>query len=251
MNKNDDNVDFGYKKVNSKEKPKLVSNIFSNVSNNYDLMNDLMSAGLHRMWKNRFITHIPKFDIDYLDVASGTGDIALRFLQEAKSKNKESKVVLSDYNIDMLRIGKDKLFDKGFYKNINFLVADGEKLPFPDNSFDLITIAFGIRNFTNIDAALKEFYRVLKPFGKFLCLEFSKVNSFIEIPYNFYSFNVIPKIGKLVADDEDAYQYLVESIRKFPSQKQFANMMITNNFKKVDYENLSFGIAAIHSGYKL
>jgi len=272
-------TDFGFKRVNRDEKENLVKGIFSNVAKKYDLMNDLMSAGVHRLWKNKMIAEI-NFDafhknindsqticstkssakhnsqsdnniLKFIDVAGGTGDIAFRITKKAREKNIEHQVEIVDINQAMLDCGKDRAVDLNLFSHLNFTCADGEKLPFDDNSFDFFTIAFGIRNFTNIDKGLAEAYRVLKPNGKFICLEFSKVNNyFLQKFYDSYSFNVIPRIGEIILNDRESYQYLVESIRKFPSQELFKKMIEQSGFKNASYQNLSFGAAAIHVGIK-
>ncbi len=248
-------TDFGFKKVNYEEKSKLVGEIFSNVAKKYDLMNDLMSGGIHRLWKNRMLEEInfsnKNGEIKIIDVASGTCDIAMRIAKKANKYGVKYKIEATDINQQMLDEGKRRTIDANLFSHINFTCVDGEKLPFPDNHFDFFTIAFGIRNFTNIDAALREANRILKPGGKFICLEFSKVNDyFLQKIYDTYSFKVIPQIGKLVLNDKESYQYLVESIRKFPDQKRFNQMIENAGFLQVTYHNLSFGAAAIHTGIK-
>ncbi len=276
----DNQTDFGFKRVNRDEKEHLVKGIFSNVAKKYDLMNDLMSAGVHRLWKNKMIQEI-NFDAShnyekqnngattkvagsqsldnqassnitrFIDVAGGTGDIAFRITKKAREKNIAHTIEVVDINQEMLSCGKDRAVDLNLFSCLNFTCANGEKLPFADNSFDFFTIAFGIRNFTNIDLGLAEAYRVLKPNGKFICLEFSKVNNyFLQKFYDSYSFNVIPRIGEIILSDRESYQYLVESIRKFPSQEMFKKMIEQAGFKNASYQNLSFGAAAIHVGYK-
>ena len=245
-------VDFGFKKVNREEKSNLVKEIFSGVAKKYDLMNDLMSAGVHRIWKNKMIEEV-KFTkpMRVIDLAGGTGDIAFRITKTAREKNIKCEIDVVDINQEMLDIGKARAFDLNLFSDLKFTCADGEKLPFADESFDFFTISFGIRNFTNISAGLSEAYRVLKPNGKFICLEFSKVNDyFLQKIYDTYSFKVIPKIGEVILKDRQSYQYLVESIRKFPSQDEFKKMIEVAGFKNVSYKNLSFGAAAIHVGYK-
>lgn len=251
----DNQTDFGFKKVNRDEKEHLVKGIFSNVAKKYDLMNDLMSAGVHRIWKNKMIEEISfdgKSDLKFIDVAGGTGDIAFRITKKAQQKNIKHHIEVVDINQEMLDCGKDRAIDINLFTNLTFTCANGEKLPFEDNSFDFFTIAFGIRNFTNIDQGLAEAYRVLKPGGKFICLEFSRVNNyFLQKFYDAYSFNVIPRVGEIILKDRESYQYLVESIRKFPSQDVFRGMIEKAGFKSASYQNLSFGTAAIHVGQKL
>lgn len=248
-------VDFGFKKVDEKEKASLVRGVFDSVAPKYDLMNDLMSGGMHRLWKDKMINEINFSDASknyqMLDVAGGTGDIAFRILQKARKKNIKTEITISDINTEMLEFGKERAINNNYFSQVKFVPADGQNLPFADNSFDYYTIAFGIRNFTDIAKGLSEAYRVLKPGGKFICLEFSQVNNLIlNKIYNLYSFNVIPKIGKLVAKDEASYQYLVESIKKFPNQERFKKMILDAGFKNVRYQNLSFGTVAIHVGEK-
>ncbi|HJD63965.1 MAG TPA: bifunctional demethylmenaquinone methyltransferase/2-methoxy-6-polyprenyl-1,4-benzoquinol methylase UbiE [Rickettsia endosymbiont of Sericostoma sp.] len=244
-------VNFGFSKVSFEQKRDMVRDIFSSVANEYDVMNDLMSLGIHRLWKDQFVRQIPNLASNILDVASGTGDIAFRIIKRAKEQNILPQVTLCDINLDMLTIARNKAVDSNILHGLEYVVADAEKLPFPDNSFDCYTIAFGIRNVSKIDNALKEAYRVLKPKGKFLCLEFSKMQyEGLKQLYQFYSFNIIPKIGKIVANNEAAYQYLVESISLFPDQENFAIMLKDAGFSDVSYKNLHLGIAAIHSGYK-
>ncbi|XP_015787989.1 2-methoxy-6-polyprenyl-1,4-benzoquinol methylase, mitochondrial [Tetranychus urticae] len=234
----------------------FVHNVFSNVADSYDKMNDLMSGGIHRLWKCYFIKTLdPLKSTHLLDVAGGTGDIAFRFLDHMKCKypnDKSHKVTVCDINENMLEVGKKRAVKHGYDDSlIEWVHGDAQKLPFPDNSFDAYTISFGIRNVVNIDAALQESYRVLKPGGIFLCLEFSKVRTpVIADLYDLYSLNIIPVMGEVVAGDWRSYQYLVESIRKFPDQKDFADMIRSAGFHLVSYKNLTQGVAAIHMGYK-
>lgn len=254
-NKQDESseTNFGFKKVSFEDKRNLVQDVFSDVAKKYDLMNDLMSFGLHRLWKTQFCRYIPDLNSKILDVACGTGDIALKLKERARTRNKASNYVTAcDINEEMLQIAKNRAIDKNFLDGINFICADAENLPFPDNSFDYYTIAFGIRNVAHISNALNEAYRVLKPMGKFVCIEFSKVESaFLKKIYDFYSFNIIPKIGQIIADNKEAYQYLSESISLFPEQETFKIMIKDAGFDKVNYHNLNFGVAAIHYAYKL
>ncbi|HJD66003.1 MAG TPA: bifunctional demethylmenaquinone methyltransferase/2-methoxy-6-polyprenyl-1,4-benzoquinol methylase UbiE [Rickettsia endosymbiont of Bembidion nr. Transversale] len=245
-------TNFGFKKIDIADKQPLVNNIFSNVADKYDLMNDLMSFGMHRLWKDEFIRQIPNLNSNILDVASGSGDIALKLAKKAKDRGSNISLTLSDINEEMLRQAKKKSIDLNLFQNLKFTVASAEELPFPDNSFDYYTIAFGIRNVPDINKALKEAYRVLKPMGKFICLEFSKVKeSLLQDFYKFYSFNVIPKIGQIITGNKEAYDYLVESIDLFPSQDEFRIMIKEAGFEEINYKNLSGGIVAIHSAYKL
>lgn len=245
-------TNFGFKKIDIADKQPLVNNIFSNVADKYDLMNDLMSFGMHRLWKDEFIRQIPNLNSNILDVASGSGDIALKLAKKAKDRGSNISLTLSDINEEMLRQAKKKSIDLNLFQNLKFTVASAEELPFPDNSFDYYTIAFGIRNVPDINKALKEAYRVLKPMGKFVCLEFSKVKeSLLQDFYKFYSFNVIPKIGQIITSNKEAYDYLVESIDLFPSQDEFRIMIKEAGFEEINYKNLSGGIVVIHSAYKL
>lgn len=245
----EDQTHFGYRQVPTEEKSNLVAEVFRSVAPKYDLMNDLMSFGLHRLWK-RFT--IEQADLRpghiVLDVASGTGDLAKAF---AKIVGPSGKVIMSDINEAMLEVGRDRLVDAGIVGNVECVQADAENLPFADNHFDCITIAFGLRNVTDKLKALKSMYRVLKPGGRLLVLEFSKP----QVPalgklYDFYSFNVIPKMGELVTNDKESYQYLVESIRMHPNQETLKSMLQEAGFEDVEYFNLTGGIVALHKGKK-
>lgn len=240
---------FGFKEVELAQKAPLVKGVFDNVASKYDIMNDVMSFGVHRLWKDKFISMLnPQKNKKLLDVAGGTGDIAFRFLKSAQG----GQVTVADINHNMLCEGYKNAVNKNILHNIEWLCADAQNMPIPDNIYDYYTIAFGIRNVTDINNALSEAYRVLKPGGKFLCLEFSKVeNPMLEKIYDFYSFNIIPKMGKLIASDSESYQYLVESIRKFPKQDEFLQMIKNAGFVKAKYINLSGGAVAIHSGWKI
>ncbi|MBU6474690.1 MAG: bifunctional demethylmenaquinone methyltransferase/2-methoxy-6-polyprenyl-1,4-benzoquinol methylase UbiE [Alphaproteobacteria bacterium] len=248
--KNKESQWFGYKAVKPEEKARLVEDVFSSVASRYDLMNDLMSGGIHRLWKNRFVSMLrPSPDKSLLDVAGGTGDIAFRYRAKAGPK---AKITVCDINKDMLEVGKNRALDRGYVKGFTWVVGNAETLPFDDNSFDLYTISFGLRNVPKIDDALEEACRVLKPGGRFFCLEFSRVlNPALRKLYDEYSFRIIPKIGEAVANDHESYQYLVESIRQFPPQEELARRMRKAGFDVVKVINLSGGIAAIHSGVKL
>lgn len=250
MNESDHNTThFGFKNVDKNDKSSLVAEVFQSVAPKYDLMNDVMSLGLHRLWKRFTIQQAAiKPGQRILDVAAGTGDLAKAF---AKLTGPTGQVVMTDINEAMLAAGRDRLMDEGIIGNIEFALADAECLPFPENHFDRVTIAFGLRNVTNKAAALKSMFNVLKPGGKLLILEFSKpqmplLNKF----YDFYSFNIIPKVGGLIANDSASYQYLVESIRMHPDQETMKSMMVEAGFADVDYFNLSGGIVALHEGYK-
>ncbi|AFB21388.1 bifunctional demethylmenaquinone methyltransferase/2-methoxy-6-polyprenyl-1,4-benzoquinol methylase UbiE [Rickettsia canadensis] len=245
-------TNFGFKKVDYTEKQRLVNNVFSNVADKYDLMNDLMSFGLHRLWKDEFIRYIPNLNSHILDVASGSGDIALKLAKKARDRGNNVSLTLSDINEEMLRHAKKKAIDLNLFQNLKFTLASAAALPFSDNSFDYYTIAFGIRNVPDINKALKEAYRVLKPMGKFICLEFSKVKEgILKDFYKFYSFNIIPQIGQMIAGNKEAYEYLIESIDLFPSQDKFRIMIKEAGFEEVNYKNLSNGIVAVHSAYKI
>ena len=243
---------FGFKEVDRDQKSNLVKDIFSNVAKKYDLMNDLMSAGTNRLWKNNMINCIDFFDnIKIIDVAGGTGDIAFRIAKKAQEKNLNYQIEVVDINSQMLEVGRSRAVDMNLFSHLNFVENDGENLKFADESFDVFTIAFGIRNFTNIDKGLREAHRVLKKGGKFICLEFSKVEDiFLQKIYDTYSFKIIPKIGEFILKDHDSYQYLVESIRKFPDQKSFTKLIENAGFSRVGYQNLTFGACAIHWGFK-
>lgn len=239
---------FGFKAIGADEKTARVKEVFARVASKYDVMNDFMSGGVHRLWKRSFVRRVaPKKNYTILDVAGGTGDIS--FLMYAAS---EADITVSDINPEMLKVGQARAADRGLIGKLKWAEANAEELPFEDNSFDRYTIAFGLRNVTHIDKALAEAYRVLKPGGKFFCLEFSKpVYEPLRKMYDAYSFNVIPQIGALVAKDRDSYQYLVESIRQFPHQQGLKIRLEDAGFKNVTFENLSGGIAAIHSGVKI
>lgn len=238
---------FGFKQVDENAKQGMVGEVFSSVAGKYDIMNDFMSFGLHRLWKREMVGRLaPKPGQKYLDVAGGSGDIGFKIWERG------AYVTLTDINPDMLQVAKERAIDeKGILENIDFAVANAEELQFEDNSFDILGIAFGIRNVTHIDKALGEFYRVLKPGGKFVCLEFSHVdNELLSKAYDLYSFNVIPKVGAVVANDEDSYQYLVESIRKFPQANDFQDMIKSAGFQKTGYKKLTQGVVALHWGQK-
>lgn len=241
---------FGYKKVNPSDKTKLVEGVFDNVASRYDLMNDLMSGGIHRLWKNRFVQMMhPRANRKLLDVAGGTGDIAFRY---RKAAGESAKITVCDINKEMLKVGRDRAIDRGYLKGFEWVEGNAESLPFDDREFHLYSIAFGLRNVTHIDNALADAYRVLKPGGQFFCLEFSHLkNAALQKMYDEYSFRIIPKIGEVVAKDRDSYQYLVESIRQFPKQAELSARLETAGFENVKVVNLSGGIAAIHIGNKL
>ncbi|HID36994.1 MAG TPA: bifunctional demethylmenaquinone methyltransferase/2-methoxy-6-polyprenyl-1,4-benzoquinol methylase UbiE [Ghiorsea sp.] len=242
---------FGFETVAADEKAGKVMEVFSSVAYKYDIMNDAMSMGMHRLWKRAFIAKavLPKGGVA-LDVAAGSGDIAIGLLNKV---NREARVVLTDLNGPMLQEGARRILDEGLLPaTADCIQSDGTKLPFADNSFDLLTVAFGIRNFVDVPAGLSEFYRVLKPGGQFMCLEFSKpVIPLLDVVYDAYSFNVIPKMGEMITGDKDSYQYLVESIRRFPDQARFSKWINQAGFSLVRHDNLTGGVVAMHRGYKL
>jgi demethylmenaquinone methyltransferase/2-methoxy-6-polyprenyl-1,4-benzoquinol methylase len=243
---------FGFRPVPEEQRQSLVNSVFARVAGRYDLMNDLMSGGLHRLWKDALINWLAPSKsakgARLIDVAGGTGDIAGRFLRAAAP---DATAIVCDISAEMIAAGRAR-FGASEAERLNFVQGNAECLPFPDKSFSAYTIAFGIRNVTHIEAALKEAYRVLKPGGRFLCLEFSQVETpMLDTLYDAYSFNVIPRLGGMVAGDADAYRYLVESIRRFPDQDTFAGMVAAAGFARVQYRNLSGGIAAIHSGWRI
>ncbi|HEU4856162.1 MAG TPA: bifunctional demethylmenaquinone methyltransferase/2-methoxy-6-polyprenyl-1,4-benzoquinol methylase UbiE [Rhodanobacteraceae bacterium] len=241
---------FGYREVPVAEKQKLVGQVFSSVAGKYDVMNDLMSFGIHRLWKRHFVatSGIRRGD-RVLDLAGGTGDIAALLLPRVGAAG---EVVVADINAEMLHAGRDRLLDRGLLQGLRWAQVNAEALPFPDASFDAVTIAFGLRNVTDKDRALGEMQRVLKPGGRVLILEFSKVTQAWLAPlYDFHSFQVLPRIGKLVAHDAGSYRYLAESIRKHPDQATLKAMLEVAGFRNVQVRNLSAGIVAIHRGYKV
>jgi demethylmenaquinone methyltransferase / 2-methoxy-6-polyprenyl-1,4-benzoquinol methylase len=245
----DDSTHFGYQQVPKNEKAQRVKGVFDSVASKYDLMNDFMSFGLHRVWKHIAINHLclrPEHKV--LDLAGGTGDLTLKIAQQVREPG---LITLSDINAEMLRVGKDRLLNKGVTGPIEYVEADAEALPFADNSYDRVIMGFGLRNVTDKQQALHEIYRVLKPGGLLLVLEFStaKLPLLKEI-YEFYSFNVIPKVGQLITQDKDSYQYLVESIRMHPDQDTLQTMFEQAQFTDCQYHNLTGGIVAIHKGYK-
>lgn len=244
------NTHFGFKTVEESRKEKLVGDVFSNVAKRYDLMNDIMSFGLHHLWKDSLMCQLRPFAGNHLlDVASGTLDIARHFL-----KNGGQHVTAADINQDMLDEGLQKLRASNFkdFNQLDLVCCNAESLPFEDDMFDYYTISFGIRNVTHIDVALAEAFRVLKPGGKFVCLEFSNVDNFALSKINdFYLFNIIPKIGKVVVNDRDSYQYLAESIKKFPKSYIFEQMIKNAGFSNTKHTKMTFGVVALHVGYKL
>lgn len=241
---------FGYQEVRAEDKSNLVRGVFSSVASRYDLMNDLMSAGVHRLWKAAMLDWLaPQPGQRFLDVAGGTGDVAFGIQDRIAAPG---DVTVADINQSMLEVGRDRALDRGRPEGLAWLCADAEALPLPSMGFDAYTIAFGIRNVTRIERALAEAHRVLKPGGRFLCLEFSALKAEALRPlYDAYSFTVLPWLGARVADDGEAYRYLVESIRRFPDQEEFARMIRDAGFARVRVRNLSGGIAALHSGWRL
>ncbi|HEX4112861.1 MAG TPA: bifunctional demethylmenaquinone methyltransferase/2-methoxy-6-polyprenyl-1,4-benzoquinol methylase UbiE [Stellaceae bacterium] len=245
-----DTADFGYRRVSAGDKAGLVRGVFDRVAARYDVMNDLMSGGIHRLWKGEMIDRLsPRPGEHFLDVAGGTGDIALRISRRA---GPTARIVLCDINEAMLNRGRDRAIDANVLAGIDYVVGDAEQLPVASRSIDAYTIAFGLRNVTGIEAALREARRVLKPGGRFLCLEFSQVApAFLARAYDLYSFNVLPRLGQIVAGDRDSYRYLVESIRRFPRQEELAALMREAGFEQVRHRNLTAGVAALHSGWRI
>ena len=269
-----DNTHFGFREVPLGEKQALVDDVFHKVAQRYDLMNDLMSAGLHRAWKDALVTAInpptkgrpgrldettkgrpgrldekPQRDFALLDVAGGTGDISFRTIAAG---GPGTRATVADINADMLGVGRERAYAQALDDVVTFVDANAEALPFPDKSFDAVSIAFGIRNVPRIDVALKEMHRVLRLGGRFLCLEFSNVDvPGLDALYELYSFNVVPALGRVVAGDAEPYRYLVESIRRFPRPNAFADMMRAAGFAQVSHRVMSGGIVALHSGWRL
>ena len=253
-----DTTHFGFREVPTERKDDLVRGVFDRVASRYDLMNDLMSGGIHRAWKARLIDRLnPRPGLNLLDIAGGTGDIAFRFIERCQRRSEPfgaagEAVTICDINPTMLDVGRDRAIDSGFVDGLTWTCGDAQRLPFDDASFDAATIAFGIRNVTHVDQALSEAYRVLKPGGHFLCLEFSKtVLPGLERLYDLYSFSVLPTLGGIIAGDRDAYSYLVESIRRFPPQDDFAALIAAAGFDNVRYINLTGGVAAIHTAWRI
>lgn len=274
MSQQNDTTHFGFQTVRTEEKQSLVRGVFDSVAERYDLMNDLMSGGVHRVWKAALIDWMaPRPGQHLLDVAGGTGDIALRFLdrtariasvRRAEMRDRGEEVdepppgtpqghaTLCDINLEMLKVGRDRAVDKGRLAGLSWACGNAESLPFPDRTFDIYTIAFGLRNVTHIDRALAEARRVLKPGGRFFCLEFSRVVvPGLDRAYDIYSFQVLPRLGQVVARNREAYQYLAESIRRFPPQDRLVDMMADAGLRRNSYRNLSGGIACIHSGWRI
>ena len=244
---------FGFRPVDESDRQGLVNRVFATVAERYDLMNDLMSGGLHRLWKEDLIAQLnpPRGDGAFrlLDVAGGTADVTMRY---ARASGPNATAMLCDISPEMIAVGKRRVHEAALDKRISFTEGNAEQLPFADRSFDAYTIAFGIRNVTHIDKALSEAFRVLKIGGRFLCLEFSEVTvPILDRLYDFHSFEIIPRLGQAIAGEAVPYRYLVESIRKFPNQERFASMIRDAGFARVSYRNLTGGVAAIHSGWKI
>jgi demethylmenaquinone methyltransferase/2-methoxy-6-polyprenyl-1,4-benzoquinol methylase len=244
---------FGFRTVGIGDKQAMVDEVFDKVAPRYDLMNDLMSGGLHRLWKDVLATAVnpPRSDRSFsaLDVAGGTGDVAFRIAERGGAG---TRVTVCDINGEMLAVGRERARERGLDGRVNFVTGNAESLPFPDRDFDACTIAFGIRNVPRIEAALSEFYRVLKPGSRFLCLEFSTVDvPVFDAVYDFYSFNVVPALGRAVVGDAEAYRYLVESIRRFPKPQAFADMIAAAGFRQASHRLLTGGVVALHSGWRL
>ncbi|MCW5737463.1 MAG: bifunctional demethylmenaquinone methyltransferase/2-methoxy-6-polyprenyl-1,4-benzoquinol methylase UbiE [Enhydrobacter sp.] len=241
---------FGYRDVPASEKAGMVARVFESVAPRYDLMNDLMSGGVHRLWKNALVDVLnPRAGEKILDVAGGTGDIAFRIVQRVGD---EADVTVCDINPAMLEVGRDRAVDRGLLRGLAWTTGDAEALPFPDRSFDAYTIAFGLRNVTDIDKALAEAHRVLRPGGRFYCLEFSKVTSApVGRVYDAYSERALPFFGRVIARDAESYRYLHESIRRFPSQRELAARMRAVGFERVAWRNMTLGVVALHSGWRI
>jgi demethylmenaquinone methyltransferase/2-methoxy-6-polyprenyl-1,4-benzoquinol methylase len=249
MSESSNTTHFGYKDVPTDDKVKMVRGVFDSVAIKYDLMNDLMSFGIHRIWKRITIQLSGvREGSQVLDLAGGTGDLTRLF---SRKVGKSGNIILSDINNAMLSVGRDRLTDEGIVENVRYVQANAEALPFADNSFDCITIAFGLRNVTDKAAALKSMYRVLKPGGRLLVLEFSQPQgALVKKTYDFYSFSLLPKLGKLFAGDADSYQYLAESIRMHPDQETLKTMVEEAGFDRCEYFNLTQGVVALHRGFK-
>jgi len=250
QDQHDKTTHFGFQEIPVDEKVDAVAKVFHSVAAKYDIMNDLMSGGVHRLWKMHTINQSGvRSGNKVLDIAGGTGDLTLKFSRLVGS---QGKVVLADINDSMLKVGRDKLANRGVVGNVEFVQANAEALPFPDNTFDCITIAFGLRNVTNKDAAIASMYRVLKPGGRLLILEFSKPKSeCLSTIYDQYSFRLLPMMGKLIANDSESYRYLAESIRMHPDQETLKGMMDNVGFERTSFQNLTGGIVALHKGFKL
>jgi demethylmenaquinone methyltransferase/2-methoxy-6-polyprenyl-1,4-benzoquinol methylase len=253
MTRSSDNTNFGFRQVPLADKQALVDDVFRSVASRYDLMNDLMSGGLHRAWKDVLVHTVnpPKDERPFalLDLAGGTGDVGFRVMREA---GPGTRVTVADINAEMLAVGRERAVERGLDDAVTFVEANAEALPFPDRSFDAVTIAFGIRNVPRIDQALKEAHRVTKLGGRFVCLEFSTVDvPGLDALYDLYSFNVIPALGRVVTGDPEAYRYLVESIRRFPGPEALGDMMRAAGFGRITFQRMAGGIVALHSGWRL
>jgi len=248
-----DTTHFGFRTVAKEDKAQMVRGVFNSVASSYDIMNDLMSAGVHRLWKNQMVDWLnPQPDWNVLDVGGGTGDIAFRIQDKIAKRGGASHITVCDINHEMLKVGRGRAIDAHRLEGLSWVCGNAETVPIPDQSLDAYTIAFCIRNVTDIPAALADAKRVLKPGGRFMCLEFSQVvMPVLDKIYDLYSFKLLPEIGAFVAKDRDSYQYLAESIRKFPPQETFAQMIRDAGFDQVKYRNLTGGIAAIHSAWRL
>ncbi len=248
--KEDQTTHFGFEQVPYQEKQQRVQSVFSSVAKNYDIMNDVMSFGMHRIWKKIALSFCgARAGSFILDVAGGTGDLSAAL---AKRVGSEGKVFLLDINASMIQVGRERLYDRGHIQNVCYLQSNMEHIAIKDNSLDCVVVGFGLRNTTNKDQALKDFYRVLKPGGRLVILEFSKpTNPLFKAIYDQYSFKVLPKMGSLIAKDDDSYRYLAESIRMHPDQDTLKQMMQKAEFTRCDYTNLTNGIVAVHRGYKL
>ena len=246
----DAEVDFGFRRVRREEKPGLVRDVFTSVASRYDVMNDVMSLGVHRLWKDAMADWLsPRPGMRFLDLAGGTGDIAFRILDRT---NGEAEVTICDMSEAMVCKGRSRRETDSYGNALHWVCGDGAVMPFPDKTFDAVTVAFGLRNVADIRAVLRESRRVLRVNGRFLCLEFSQVNSAsVARLYDAWSFGAIPRIGSVIARDQDAYQYLVESIRRFPDQQTLAEFMAAEGFSMVKWRDLSLGIAALHSGWRI
>ena len=249
-NGNDDKVAFGYRDVPAGDKPGLVRGVFDSVATRYDLMNDLMSGGVHRLWKHAMLDLLrPRAGWTLVDLAGGTGDIALGFLDRVKN---DGRAIVCDLTPAMVAVGRDRALDRGLLTGVDWIAGDAQSIPLKSGVADAVTMGFGLRNVTDIDAVLRETRRILRPGGRFLCLEFSRcVVPGMDRLYDLYSFNVLPKIGRMVTGDEDAYRYLVESIRRFPPQEELAKRFSAAGFARVAWRNLSGGIAALHWGWRV
>ena len=249
-------VSFGFRTVPAEHKPELVRGVFDSVARRYDLMNDLMSGGAHRLWKRAMVDWLaPRPPLEVLDLAGGTGDVAFRVLKRLGARRDgdgAGRVTVCDINLSMIRIGRDHAIDRGLLEGLSWVCGNAENIPLPDRSVDAVTIAFGIRNVARIATALGEIRRVLKPGGRFLCLEFSNVTDpLLERLYDAYSFKLVPGLGAAITGDREAYQYLVESIRRFPDRETFADMILDAGLGRVSCRALSGGIAALHSAWRL